>query len=513
MAPDRSGIEGDDSGGVVQRALVRDSDIIDERGDTYNWTSFRGKRSEQEGGGAQERGRGARIQDDRKWKSSIVWGPVDPATGEGTSMSAAIGPDHNLGSSPSAPGAKARVDAFKALSGKSYIAGHLLTEKLGGPGDDPRNLTAISGTANTTQSASIESEVREPVNELGFWMSYSVKVVYTKASAVIEAAHAGKVAAYKAKGVNFAKQGNGYKVAVDYASRLDASWYPFDTEAAPARNTKSRSVVIQSPLDGGKAGLSKLAEAQDGSGEDIATTRIDAEELVLTTGTLLKHVVDARAPLTARIAELRKNFQALKESTEESEQTWREAHRLLLQQAEQVGYEAGWSHAYHMELATNGLGGYPLKSEMMKEEAFFKGYQEGQERGLSDAQAYIAGYHDGVHCGQNDLSKQYQSDGDEYIEGFDRGYQNGQQDGYYSYGKAYQFRGISLLKNIHERDHNTHYNTKSVSTIRMTGNKYPENSYPGQWYEVVLLSSGDYNLQDYVDTNFWMKRAWLGKGK
>lgn len=61
----------------------------------------------------------------------------------------------------------------------NFVQGHLLNEKLGGPGNDRKNLTPLTRSANSQMSASIES-VAKAYLEVGYGITYEVKAHYDK---------------------------------------------------------------------------------------------------------------------------------------------------------------------------------------------------------------------------------------------------------------------------------------------------------------------------------------------
>lgn len=499
---------------VVQRALVTDQEITGQKGQTYSWTSFRGTRTDAQDGSASESGRGAKTHTGQDWNSSISWQPVDHGSGEGLAVDAAIGPDHNLGSNPSAANAVARVKAFKDISGKSYISGHLLNEKLGGPGDDPRNLTAIPGSANTLQSTHIEAPVRDPVNEKGHWMHYSVGITYADDSKIFsgksERVRAKKIRNTKALGISATPYlgGDDFIVRARYAQQLKASWFNFDVDAGRATHKTTLKLKMDSPLTDGEPVLSKPKFSGNASGKEAARTKIDAEELVLTTSNLLKHVVDNRAPLIVRITELRKNIDTISASEGEKQA----AIELLNKNAAQLGGEAGYHYAYYEALSAHGLAFAPNQPDMVDFPAFYKGYEQGVALGKINAAHLIRGYDDGMNQGWSDEPRQPHDNDPQYKKGYERGYQDGLDRGDYKSGNKYVFNGISLLKNINEWNQNVFWHAWGSATVELTGHWYNQSNGP-RWYEITLVSSVDPNLEEFLEQKFWMKRAWLKKGR
>ncbi|MDC6169778.1 hypothetical protein PO768_20355 [Paucibacter sp. XJ19-41] len=102
----------------------------------------------------------------------------------------------------------------------------MLNNNLGGPGDDARNLTAIPATANTTQSARIEEQVKNHVNTELQFLHYKVDVDYAQSSG---------------------------SPKLWYASKLTSAWTAVDKDGADAGATRTATISIPSPegLKGG----------------------------------------------------------------------------------------------------------------------------------------------------------------------------------------------------------------------------------------------------------------------
>ncbi len=492
-------------GAVSQRALVRDQDIIDERAGAYSWTSFRGKASGNGNQAGEERGRGAFITAGPEWETVVRWNPVDPTTGEGTGMVAEIGPDHNLGSKPSAANALARVAALKALAGKTYIAGHLLNERLGGPGNDPRNLTAITGSANTLQSSNIEEKVRDPVNEDGAWMHYAIDVRYAVQTRPCTTADDRKRAntadGEGAKGIIVARNSAKIPISVTahYADRLTARWYAFDSQPGnPGQTTPTRNVTldIPGPLAGGNAAISAPTPTGAASGHAAAVTRIDAEELVLTASNLLKHIVDNREPLVDRVRQLREAVADLEIEAGDAYFAY-----------QYLGEEWGRDFAYRETLATHHLGPQPRPLPPLGIDAFDDAVESARPAGVEAGEAYRKGFDDGW----SDLDPANGFMEDHEVEAYDEGHAAGIAAGDYRPQKNYSFAGIALLSDIVDRRHNTFLHAWGNTTVALTGGWFQEGM--AKWYEVRLVLWNDPVLDDYWDRTFWMKRRWLNKGR
>ncbi|CAB3668123.1 eCIS core domain-containing protein [Trinickia soli] len=115
-----------------------------------------------------------------EWRTYIKW---DPPTGDDDGVhvvATKLGPDHPLGSGPSNAKADARVKTLQAAAGgkESYIAGHLLNDHLGGPGDLEANLTPIPSKANSQMSTAIEKPAKKVVNDEHGWVRYEVAVTH-----------------------------------------------------------------------------------------------------------------------------------------------------------------------------------------------------------------------------------------------------------------------------------------------------------------------------------------------
>jgi hypothetical protein len=123
--------------------------------------------------------------DSPEWKTEVTWGKPHVPTGDGTHVVAdKLGPDHTLGSSPSNTLAANRVAELETAAspgkgkGETYIAGHLLNDNLGGPGDLALNLAPIPGKANSQMSKNIEEPTKTIVNKQRGWVRYEVQVTH-----------------------------------------------------------------------------------------------------------------------------------------------------------------------------------------------------------------------------------------------------------------------------------------------------------------------------------------------
>ncbi|MEV8467454.1 DNA/RNA non-specific endonuclease [Fluviibacterium sp. DFM31] len=92
-----------------------------------------------------------------------------------------LGPDHPEGS-PAAGNTLSKAFEKLPTKGKgddarqSYIRGHLLGFRLGGPGNRDDNLFPITDHANSLHAAKMEAHIREWVNEKRHWVQYSVEI-------------------------------------------------------------------------------------------------------------------------------------------------------------------------------------------------------------------------------------------------------------------------------------------------------------------------------------------------
>jgi len=95
-------------------------------------------------------------------QSKVEYGPVSPTRG-GTWMKAhPLTPKHDPGQPPSSsPGVWEQIkpEVLRRDGKGLYVRGHLLNEKLGGPGED-KNLTPITYTANGDHLRDVERELK-----------------------------------------------------------------------------------------------------------------------------------------------------------------------------------------------------------------------------------------------------------------------------------------------------------------------------------------------------------------
>ncbi len=131
------------------------------------------------------------------------------------------------------------------------------------------------------------------------------------------------------KGVQGIKSldGSQTKIIVSYASKLEATWYQLNDVGGRFGAEYKKDIDMDSPLTGGDSTLAPQGVANDGVINSaplypgsVAKTDIDPEELVLTTGTILKSVVENREGLITVLDKLRKEEGTLKKTIETLEQ-------------------------------------------------------------------------------------------------------------------------------------------------------------------------------------------------
>ncbi|WP_205127105.1 hypothetical protein [Paenibacillus ginsengarvi] len=156
-----------ESGSVIRRDMLKYDQIPDPK--THKrWSPFRtpkgvGRETDVEGAGA-------------KWTTNVTWKAADHD--DGVEMIAdPLGPDHPLGSQPGKDGVwndKRKKQEERAGNNTEYVAGHLLNDNLGGPGNDARNLAAIPKVANSQHSSKVEDKIKSIVNDHHGWVYYKV---------------------------------------------------------------------------------------------------------------------------------------------------------------------------------------------------------------------------------------------------------------------------------------------------------------------------------------------------
>ena len=304
---------------TIQRAMKTDAELddrIDARG-YYRWSSLRTGLVDDDDGHKKAEGFEAGVAGtDKNLKTLVKWGAPTQASGfEGVFMDAVrLGPDHKLGSPPASNGIwSVRRKDFSTLSGKRYIAGHLLNDNLGGPGNKAENLTAIPSSANSEHSDKIEEPIKDRVNKEGRWMHYSVNIDYGVLDNVNPAdmGYTGSAAVKKANAKREGKYEDGTtpnRVKVRYANSLKAKWGPLDEDGNKTGSTEGKTIAITAPSHGNSTAAVALqggdahAEHYD---EDIkidgvnaqAVSEIGHEHLVLTNTSDIRAAHSARAPV------------------------------------------------------------------------------------------------------------------------------------------------------------------------------------------------------------------------
>lgn len=154
---------------LMQKNLLTDG--IDLAARNANWKSYKSKLDDNR----QVQGLGGTDDQNKQVQSLVKWEPAKNK--EGVKMTAMIlGPDHKLGTTPSGKDV-GRASALTTLEAP-YVAGHLLNDHLGGPGEDARNIAAIPKDVNTEQSNKVEENVKKRVNEKHEIVFYDVEITY-----------------------------------------------------------------------------------------------------------------------------------------------------------------------------------------------------------------------------------------------------------------------------------------------------------------------------------------------
>lgn len=272
----------------AQRKLATYKDVdLDEKG-RANWQSLH-PTFDDDGvaTGRSAKAKGKNVS--RDWITKVHWDECQHD--DGVKMVAKLGPDHGLGSDPGSGNQSwnRRVRKLHAHAGgtpdetKRYVAGHLLSAQLGGPGDDGRNLAPIPRDANSQHETQVEHHVKRLVNELHAWVHYEVAVTH-------------------------ADDKN-----VKYPAKLACTWWQLDptVEAGlEVAGTKAeRTIAIEPPSkydsNGGKGEPGpELAKEATELHPDTARTNPALGDLILDTPTKVKARALAMRPLAAELERL-----------------------------------------------------------------------------------------------------------------------------------------------------------------------------------------------------------------
>jgi hypothetical protein len=122
-----------------------------------------------------------------RWHTTLTFGTLERPTTldhedpkfhlepEGSGVEGVIGPEHPFGSEPSIPArGNARKLTARFLSGKVFVAAHIVNDILGGPGE-PTNLFAFPSSGNTAMELGVESKMKAAVRE-GHFIFYKATV-------------------------------------------------------------------------------------------------------------------------------------------------------------------------------------------------------------------------------------------------------------------------------------------------------------------------------------------------
>jgi hypothetical protein len=187
-------------------------------------------------------------------RTTVKWGPTVKGpcgTPEGTWMEATyLGPDHPRGSPD-----KLSPGRISVSTGVDWVGGHLLNDRLGGPGDDPRNIVAIPDTpTNTLHETKVESAVKTHVNINGGWAYYKVWAEHEKrdARSTVSARNArGRIDPRQKRAWTRAADEAGEPVVdeVNVAKALNTIWCKLDATGAPTETVHQDRFPIPEPLE------------------------------------------------------------------------------------------------------------------------------------------------------------------------------------------------------------------------------------------------------------------------
>ncbi|MGK7904656.1 MAG: DUF4157 domain-containing protein [Hormoscilla sp.] len=121
------------------------------------------------------------FNDQRAIETEMDFGPLDKYEG-GTSAHGVVDPQDKLkGSSPSVAPKWWPKPGTEPYWTKHIVRGHLLNEKVGGPGNDLRNLTPLGKTANHDHEKQIEKHLKSDI-KANEYVEYQVNVSSKKAA-------------------------------------------------------------------------------------------------------------------------------------------------------------------------------------------------------------------------------------------------------------------------------------------------------------------------------------------
>jgi hypothetical protein len=117
----------------------------------------------------------------------VNYGSADSRRGGVRMVADPLTKDHDAGSKPQESGSSPIwAEVNQRRNGRRlYVLGHLLNKHLGGPGDDRRNLTPITFSANALHHSRVEKDLKRIVNREGGMVHYEVDVNYPSTPAPV----------------------------------------------------------------------------------------------------------------------------------------------------------------------------------------------------------------------------------------------------------------------------------------------------------------------------------------
>jgi hypothetical protein len=125
------------------------------------------------------------------FQTKIAFYPPNSNRGATRMVANPVGPEHPEGSKPKddvAPAIWPKITVKRAGNKRLYVQGHLLNHLIGGPGDNPGNLTPITFSLNKRHSLQAETTLKEEINKKKKWFYYEVAVKYPGSARVIDPA-------------------------------------------------------------------------------------------------------------------------------------------------------------------------------------------------------------------------------------------------------------------------------------------------------------------------------------